>query len=137
MLSNDGLTWTIDARLPAICSIDHGNLFSLDPANPPFVNVPGDMIYSTIQVSYDTRIQHYSTLQLGFGFALPRDAPSSRGTVRAVNYTSPGATHPAPSVHDYVIYLPAGYPTAARERRSTLCCIFPMAAAVTPMSGQT
>ncbi|KAH8682675.1 Alpha/Beta hydrolase protein, partial [Xylariales sp. PMI_506] len=120
--SDDGL-WALTVPLPAgtysysfcvneqstaNCSVDNSNVF-VDPENPPFVNVPGDMTYSIVQVPYDAQFQEYRTLDLNFNFTLPVASNSSRGTLKAVNYTSPGSTHPAPDVHDYVVYLPPGY----------------------------
>lgn len=79
-----------------------------DPDNPPFSNVPGDQTQSTFQVPFDARFQAYPAFDLNFDYALPVSASHS-GSVQHVNYTSPGSTHPAPNVHDFVLYLPAGY----------------------------
>lgn len=104
----------VDASSVDDCSVDAANLF-VDPENLPFVNVEGDMTSSTVQVPYDARFQYYDTLNLNFDFTLPVAPSASRGSVQAVNYTSPGSTHPAPDVHDYVVYLPPGYTNASGQ----------------------
>lgn len=98
--------------------------YVIDPDNPPFENVAGDQIASTFQVPFDAQFQLGSAVgPLNFDYALPitsspfsssSNASAAAGTVQAVNYTSPGSTHPAPDEHDFVIYLPAGY-DASRE----------------------
>ncbi|KXX81517.1 Endo-1,4-beta-xylanase Z [Madurella mycetomatis] len=89
------------------CSIDTGHLV-IDPDIPPFMNVRGDQVASSFQVPFDAGFQTSPELNTNFDYAL--DAPEEyRGTVKTVNYTSPGSIHPAPDVHDFSIYLPAEY----------------------------
>ncbi|KAK5655770.1 hypothetical protein OQA88_5308 [Cercophora sp. LCS_1] len=91
------------------CSIDAGHLV-LDPDLPPFMNVPGDQVASSFQVPFNATFQSSPELNTNFDYAL--DAPSQhRGTVKTVNYTSPGSIHPATDLHDFGIYLPAEYGT--------------------------
>lgn len=90
------------------CSTFGVSLFP-DPDNPPFVNLPGDQLTSQFQVPFDEQFQAYPISGLNFDYALPVSDASQRGEIRIVNYTSPGSTHPATDVHDYTIYLPAGY----------------------------
>lgn len=115
--SGDG-TWTYTAPFPSgtyqyaflvDCPTQNFNCTTTsDRDNPPFSNVPGDQLQSTFQVPFDARFQTYPALDLNFDYALPV-AASASGSIQHVNYTSPGSTHPAPDVHDFVLYLPAGY----------------------------
>ncbi|KAJ4390702.1 hypothetical protein N0V93_004300 [Gnomoniopsis smithogilvyi] len=116
-------TWTFTTPLPsgtynygflvdcplANCTTTSEQYF-FDPDNPPFVNIPGDQLASTFQVPYDDEFQNYKAMDLNFDFALPV-SQDKQGTVKSVNYTSPGSTSPAPDVHDFVLYLPAEYGT--------------------------
>ncbi|KAI1140215.1 carbohydrate esterase family 1 protein [Hypoxylon sp. FL0543] len=89
------------------CSIDTGQLV-IDPDLPPFQNVKGDQVASSFQVPFDERFQGTDDINANFDYALP--APRGhRGTVKSVNYTSPGSIHPAKDVHHFGLYLPAGY----------------------------
>ncbi|KAI0836776.1 carbohydrate esterase family 1 protein [Hypoxylon sp. FL0890] len=89
------------------CSIDTGQLV-IDPDLPPFQNVKGDQVASSFQVPFDERFQGTNDINADFDYALP--APTKyRGTIKSVNYTSPGSIHPAPNVHDFSLYLPAEY----------------------------
>lgn len=89
------------------CSIDTGQLV-IDPDMPSFMNVQGDQVSSNFHVPFDARFQASPELNTNFDYAL--DAPKEhRGTIKTVNYTSPGSIHPAPDVHDFSIYLPAEY----------------------------
>lgn len=84
--------------------------YASDPENPPFVNIPGQQLASTFQVPYDDKFQYTKAMDLNFDFALPV-SKEKQGTVKSVNYTSPGSTSPAPDIHDFVLYLPAEYGT--------------------------
>ncbi|KAL2115425.1 hypothetical protein VTJ04DRAFT_9680 [Mycothermus thermophilus] len=98
------------------CTIDSGQLV-VDPDVPPLQNVPGDALSSNFHVPFDPEFQFTPELNLNFDYALPAPKPChNRGTVMYVNYTSPGSIHPAPDVHDFVIYLPPGY---ARNKTKT------------------
>ncbi|KAK3326021.1 Alpha/Beta hydrolase protein [Apodospora peruviana] len=94
---------------PNCSSVDTGQLV-IDPDLPPFMNVPGDQVASSFQVPFDAQFQASPELNTNFDYALDAPDPGkNRGTVRTVNYTSPGSLHPAPDVHDFAIYLPAEY----------------------------
>ncbi|KAE8333989.1 alpha/beta-hydrolase [Aspergillus sergii] len=92
--------------------------FVTDPENPPIENYPGQQNASIFQVPYDARFQAYGPLGLDFDYALPVHQVSERGVVSFVNYTSAGSTIPAPNIHDYAIYLPAGYNSSRSETQS-------------------
>jgi enterochelin esterase-like enzyme len=96
----------------ADCNITSGLV--IDPDNPPFLNVAGDQVASTFQVPYDEKFQYYASLDLNFDYALPSN--SSRGSVKTVNYTSPGSSHPGKDIHDFSIYLPAEYGTVSNKK---------------------
>ncbi|KAK8122635.1 hypothetical protein PG984_011305 [Apiospora sp. TS-2023a] len=101
--------YLVDCDYALNCTVDTGHLV-LDPDLPPFQNVPGDQVASSFQVPFDPAFQSKpGEPWANFDYALPAAAPEHRGTVRAVNYTSPGSIHPAPDVHDFAIYLPAEY----------------------------
>ncbi|KAI0885734.1 carbohydrate esterase family 1 protein [Annulohypoxylon maeteangense] len=117
----DGL-WTFTTPLPAgiyqyhylidcdyapNCTIVTGQLVT-DPDNPPFQNVIGDQVASNFQVPYDPQFQATNDISADYDYALPAPA-EYRGTIKSVNYTSPGSIHPAPDVHHLVLYLPAEY----------------------------
>lgn len=121
--SQDGL-WTYTTPLPSglytfaylvdcnyapnCSSIDAGKIV-IDPDLPPFGD-PGDQVASSFQVPFDAKFQASPELNTNFDYAL--DAPKPhihRGTVKKVNYTSPGSIHPAQDIHDFAIYLPAEY----------------------------
>ena len=102
--------YLVDCNYAPNCSIDTGHLV-IDPDLPPFMNVQGDQVSSSFQVPFDERFQASPELNTNFDYALdvPGDPKRHRGTVKTVNYTSPGSIHPAPDVHDFAIYLPAEY----------------------------
>ncbi|KAI1395060.1 carbohydrate esterase family 1 protein [Hypoxylon fuscum] len=96
------------------CTIATGQLV-IDPDLPPFMNVQGDQVASSFQVPYDARFQGTDDISANFDYALP--APHGcRGTVKSVNYTSPGSIHPAPDVHHFALYLPAEYGTVEGKK---------------------
>ncbi|KAL7622887.1 hypothetical protein AAE478_006566 [Parahypoxylon ruwenzoriense] len=99
--------YLIDCNYAPNCSIDTGQLV-IDPDVPPFLNVQGDQVASSFQVPFDRRFQGTDDISANFDYALPAPA-EFRGTVKSVNYTSPGSIHPAPDVHHFGLYLPAGY----------------------------
>ncbi|KAI0477270.1 carbohydrate esterase family 1 protein [Xylariaceae sp. FL0804] len=80
-----------------------------DPDNPPFETVPGSQTASVFQVPFDARFQSYPDMRLDWDYALPVPAARDRGVVEAATYASPGSVSPAPGVHDFAVYLPAGY----------------------------
>ncbi|KAI4861557.1 carbohydrate esterase family 1 protein [Hypoxylon rubiginosum] len=99
--------YLVDCDSASACGIETGQLV-IDPDVPPFINVQGDQVASSFQVPYDARFQGTDDISADFDYALP--APHRyRGTVRFVNYTSPGSIHPAPDVHHFGLYLPAEY----------------------------
>ncbi|KAI1389593.1 carbohydrate esterase family 1 protein [Hypoxylon trugodes] len=96
------------------CSIDTGQLV-IDPDQPPFQNVQGDQVASSFQVPFDARFQGTDDINANFDYAL--SAPTEyRGTIKSVNYTSPGSIHPAPDVHHFALYLPAEYGTIPNKK---------------------
>ncbi|KAI0179373.1 carbohydrate esterase family 1 protein [Hypoxylon sp. FL1284] len=99
--------YLVDCENQQECSIVTGQLV-VDPDVPPYVNVPGDQVASSFQVPYDARFQQTSDISASFDYALPAP-PEFRGTVKTVNYTSPGSIYPAPDIHDFGLYLPAEY----------------------------
>ncbi|KAI1467927.1 carbohydrate esterase family 1 protein [Daldinia caldariorum] len=99
--------YLIDCDFPPNCSIVTGQLVT-DPDLPPFENVKGDQVSSSFQVPFDARFQGTDDITANFNYALPAPA-EFRGTVKSVNYTSPGSIHPAPDVHHLALYLPAEY----------------------------
>ncbi|KAI2606450.1 carbohydrate esterase family 1 protein [Hypoxylon fragiforme] len=99
--------YLIDCNYAPNCSIDTGQLV-IDPDLPPFQNVQGDQVSSSFQVPYDDRFQGTDDISANFDYALPAPA-EFRGTIKSVNYTSPGSIHPAPDVHHFALYLPADY----------------------------
>ncbi|KAK8032085.1 hypothetical protein PG990_001819 [Apiospora arundinis] len=96
--------YLVDCDYVMNCTVDTGKL-----------NVPGDQVASTFQVPFDAQFQAGEPGSGNFDYALPA-APEHRGTVRTVNYTSPGSIHPAPDVHDFTIYLPAGYGSGGKKK---------------------
>jgi enterochelin esterase-like enzyme len=106
--------YLVDCLGNTTCSIDTGG-YVIDPDEPPFVNVQGDQTQSTFQVPFDPDFQYDPDLNLNFDYALPVDE-AHRGTVRNVNYTSPGSIHPAQDVHDFAIYLPHGYTNGTSQK---------------------
>ncbi|XXH04024.1 hypothetical protein Hte_010435 [Hypoxylon texense] len=101
--------YLVDCDSAPACGIETGQLV-IDPDVPPFLNVQGDQVASSFQVPYDARFQGTDDISANFDYALP--APEKyRGTVKSVNYTSPGSIHPAPDVHHFALYLPAEYGT--------------------------
>ncbi|KAI1767165.1 carbohydrate esterase family 1 protein [Hypoxylon sp. FL1150] len=101
--------YLIDCDFAPACTIETGQLV-IDPDLLPFQNVQGDQVASSFQVPYDARFQGTNDINADFDYALP--APDKyRGTVKSVNYTSPGSIHPAPDVHHFGLYLPAEYGT--------------------------
>ncbi|KAF2730898.1 alpha/beta-hydrolase [Polyplosphaeria fusca] len=116
MNSNGNGSWTYTMPLPSgtytyafqVNCVQAKCTNVVDPDNAPFVNVQGDQLVSHFQVPFDRQFQSYADLNLNFDYALP--APKEqRGIIRNVNYSSPGSVHPAPDVHDFVVYLPPGY----------------------------
>ncbi|KAI1658141.1 carbohydrate esterase family 1 protein [Daldinia decipiens] len=99
--------YLIDCNYAPNCSIVTGQLVT-DPDLPPFQNVKGDQVSSNFQVPFDVRFQGTDDIDANFDYALPAP-PKFRGTIKSVNYTSPGSIHPAPDVHDLTVYLPAEY----------------------------
>ncbi|KAI0867733.1 carbohydrate esterase family 1 protein [Hypoxylon argillaceum] len=98
--------YVVDCDFVMNCSIDTGQLV-IDQDLPPFQNVQGDQVSSNFQVPFDPKFQA-SDIDTNFDYAL--DAPKGhRGTIKSVNYTSPGSIHPAPDVHHFGLYLPAEY----------------------------
>lgn len=106
--------YLVDCLGNTTCTIDSGH-YVIDPDEKPFLNVQGDQTQSTFQVPFDPEFQYDPDTNLNFDYALPVDE-AHRGTVRNVNYTSPGSVHPAQDVHDFVIYLPPGYTNASSEK---------------------
>ncbi|KAI2463806.1 carbohydrate esterase family 1 protein [Annulohypoxylon bovei var. microspora] len=100
-------SYLIDCDYAPNCTIVTGQLVT-DPDVPPFQNVVGDQVASSFQVPYDARFQGTNDISADYDYALPAP-PQYRGTIKSVNYTSPGSTHPAPNVHHLALYLPAGY----------------------------
>ncbi|KAK2007422.1 alpha/beta-hydrolase [Colletotrichum eremochloae] len=98
--------YLVDCDYVLNCTVDTGKLI-VDPDLPPFQNVQGDQVSSSFQVPFDAEFQTGEPYG-NFDYALPA-APGHRGTIRTVNYTSPGSIHPAPDVHDFTIYLPSEY----------------------------
>ncbi|KAI0387018.1 carbohydrate esterase family 1 protein [Hypomontagnella monticulosa] len=99
--------YLVDCNYAPNCSIETGQLV-IDPDLPPFQNVKGDQVASSFQVPFDERFQSTDDITANFDYALP--APREfQGTVKSVNYTSPGSIHPEPDVHHFGLYLPAGY----------------------------
>ncbi|KAF3058330.1 Carbohydrate acetyl esterase/feruloyl esterase [Daldinia childiae] len=89
------------------CSIVTGQLVT-DPDLPPFQNVEGDQVASSFQVPFNAQFQGTEDINANFDYALPAPA-EFRGTIKSVNYTSPGSIHPEPDVHHLGLYLPAEY----------------------------
>ncbi|KAI1845420.1 hypothetical protein JX265_005281 [Neoarthrinium moseri] len=106
--------YLVDCDNPFACSIDTGQLV-IDPDLPPYRNVQGDQVASSFQVPYDAQFQGTPTIDLNFDYALSAPA-GSRGTIKPVNYTSPGSIHPAPDVHEFSVYLPAEYGSVAGKK---------------------
>lgn len=101
--------YLIDCDFAPACNIETGQLV-IDPDLPPFLNVQGDQVASSFQVPFDACFQGTDDINADFDYALP--APDKyRGTIKSVNYTSPGSIHPAPDVHHFGLYLPAEYGT--------------------------
>ncbi|KAI2618217.1 carbohydrate esterase family 1 protein [Hypoxylon sp. NC1633] len=99
--------YLVDCDYAPNCSIDTGQLV-IDPDLPPFQNVQGDQVASSFQVPFSARFQGTDDINANFDYALPA-SKKYRGTVKSVNYTSPGSIHPAPDVHHCGLYLPAEY----------------------------
>ncbi|KAI1100200.1 carbohydrate esterase family 1 protein [Jackrogersella minutella] len=99
--------YLIDCNYAPNCSIVTGQLVT-DPDLPPFQNVLGDQVASSFQVPFDAKFQATEDVTANFDYAL--SAPvEHRGTIKSVNYTSPGSIYPAPDVHHFALYLPAEY----------------------------
>jgi S-formylglutathione hydrolase FrmB len=89
-----------------------------DPENLPFETVPGKVMVSTFQVPFDPHFQTYDDMNLNFDYALPVEDEAHRGVVKAQTYPSPGSVSPAPGVHDFAVYLPAGYNKGAAANKT-------------------
>ncbi|OTA99882.1 carbohydrate esterase family 1 protein [Hypoxylon sp. CI-4A] len=106
--------YLVDCDFAPNCSITTGQLV-IDPDLPPFQNVQGDQVASSFQVPFDPEFQSTFDIDANFDYALSAPA-ESRGTIKTVNYTSPGSIHPAPDVHDIALYLPAEYGTVEGKK---------------------
>lgn len=107
--------YLVDCDYAPRCTIDTGKLF-VDPELPPFRNTEEDQVASTFQVPFDPVFQlttDATPVDFDYGLSAPE---GERGTVKTVNYTSPGSIHPAPDVHDFSIYLPAEYGTVPDKK---------------------
>lgn len=80
----------------------------IDPENIPFETYMGGQPCSQFQVPYDEQFQACQAVDLNYDFTLPV-TESHQGKLMAMNYSSPGSTHPAPNIHDVAVYLPADY----------------------------
>ncbi|KAI7549839.1 hypothetical protein KC331_g3561 [Hortaea werneckii] len=87
-----------------------------DPENPPYETVKGSEQGSPFQVPYDPQYQYYPDYNLNFDYTLPIADVSQRGTLKKDLYRSPGAVSPSPGMHDFVVYLPAGYSNTSSQK---------------------
>lgn len=99
----------LDCQNVTLCTPESGQQVT-DPENPPFETVNGTEFGSPFQVPFDAEFQYDTTFGLlDFDYALPIEDEDSRGVVRTDFYPSPGAVSPSPGIHDFAVYLPAGY----------------------------
>lgn len=101
-------SFLLDCAQPSLCNTTTGQEIT-DPTNLPFESVPGSELISTFQVPYHHDFQFYPDQNINQDYALPYGTNSSKGSINAGTYHSPGSISPSPGIHDYVIYLPAGY----------------------------
>lgn len=80
--------YLVDCNYAPNCSIATGQLVT-DPDLPPFQNVEGDQVASSFQVPFNAQFQGTDDISANFDYALPAPA-EFRGTIKSVNYTSPG-----------------------------------------------
>ncbi|OJJ42342.1 hypothetical protein ASPZODRAFT_137356 [Penicilliopsis zonata CBS 506.65] len=92
----------------SLCNTTTGQEIT-DPTNPPFETVAGSELVSSFQVPYDPEFQYYPDLPLNQDYALPYGNNASKGRIEIGTYPSPGSISPSDGIHDYVVYLPAGY----------------------------
>ncbi|KAM3064905.1 hypothetical protein ACMFMG_011269 [Clarireedia jacksonii] len=97
----------LDCEYGPNCTTANGK-YIVDPDNKPFETAGNTVLYSVVQVPYDSIFQYTDELDLNFDFALPV-AEKYRGKIIAETYPSPESIVPKTDIHDFAIYLPNGY----------------------------